>query len=300
MVNFANEQDQGKPMANKPRKWWIAGLFSLIRPGLGQIYNGQASKGLTVLLLFPLLLSVAPLALDAGNIVLSFLSIVAIGIGFFVYAISDAIITARRLRIEYALRKFNKTIVYIGIIATFLIAEHWLFGSLSPEYIKQNYIQAYRIPSASMKPTLLVGDRILVDRRPAARTPKRGDLIVFEYPVDPKKDFIKRIVAVGGDTVLIKDKELFVNGTLQIEPYVIHDDSRTLTAAQSPRDNFGPVTVPNGSFFVMGDNRDLSYDSQFWGFVEQSRVKGIARGIYWSRDNDKGVIRFDRIGYKIE
>jgi signal peptidase I len=287
-------------MANKPRKWWIAGLFSLIRPGLGQIYNGQACKGLTLLLLSPLLVSVAPLALDAGNVVLAFLSIVAVGIGFFVYAISDAIMTARRLRVEYALHKFNKAIVYIGIIATFFIAEHWLFGSLSPKYIKQNYIQAYRIPSASMTPTLLVGDRILVDRRPAARTPKRGDLIVFEYPVDPKKDFIKRIVAVGGDTVLIKDKGLFVNGTLQMEPYVIHDDSRILSAAQSPRDNFGPVDVPNGSFFVMGDNRDHSYDSQFWGFVEQSRIKGIAKGIYWSRDNDKGVIRFDRIGCKIE
>jgi len=299
-VKFTNEQDQSNPMANKPRKWWIAGLFTLIRPGLGQIYNGQARKGITVLLLFPLLLLVAPLALDASNVILSFLSIIAIGIGFFVYAISDAIITARRLSIEYAPHKFNKTIVYIGIIVTFLIAEHWIFGIISPEYIKQNYLQAYKIPSASMLPTLLVGDCILVDRRPAARNPKRGDLIVFEYPVDPRKDFIKRIVAVGGDTILIKDKELFVNGTLLIEPYVIHDDTRTLTAAQSPRDNFGPVNVPNGSFFVMGDNRDHSYDSQFWGFVEQSRIKGIAKGIYWSRDNDKGVIRFDRIGYKIE
>lgn len=299
-MKFTNEQDQSNPMANKPRKWWIAGLFTLIRPGLGQIYNGQARKGITVLLLFPLLLLVAPLALDASNVILSFLSIIAIGIGFFVYAISDAIITARRLSIEYAPHKFNKTIVYIGIIVTFLIAEHWIFGIISPEYIKQNYLQAYKIPSASMLPTLLVGDCILVDRRPAARNPKRGDLIVFEYPVDPRKDFIKRIVAVGGDTILIKDKELFVNGTLLIEPYVIHDDTRTLTAAQSPRDNFGPVNVPNGSFFVMGDNRDHSYDSQFWGFVEQSRIKGIAKGIYWSRDNDKGVIRFDRIGYKIE
>jgi len=105
---------------------------------------------------------------------------------------------------------------------------------------------------------------------------------------------------VGGDTVLIKDKGLFVNDSLQIEPYAIHEDTTIFTAAQSPRDNFGPVNVPNASFFVMGDNRDHSYDSQFWGFVEQSRIKGIAKGIYWSRDNDKGVIRFDRIGYKIK
>jgi signal peptidase I len=299
-VKSASEQDQTKPVGNKPRRWWTAGLLSLIRPGLGQIYNGQARKGLTLLLLSPLLVLVASLVLDADNVVLAFMFIIAIGICWYVYAIFDAVITAWRLRVEYVPHKFNKAIVYAGTIAAFLIAEHWLFGSLSPQYIKQNYLQAYRIPSTSMKPTLLAGDYILVDRRPAARTPKRGDLVVFEYPVDPKKDFIKRIVAVGGDTVLIKDKGLFVNDSLQIEPYAIHEDTTIFTAAQSPRDNFGPVNVPNASFFVMGDNRDHSYDSQFWGFVEQSRIKGIAKGIYWSRDNDKGVIRFDRIGYKIK
>lgn len=267
---------------------------------VGQIYNGQACKGVTIFFFYPLLFLAVFLSLHASNIVLSLLSVITIWIGYFLYAFVDAIITARRRRFEYVLHKYNRVIIYVGIIATFFVVEYWFLGYPSSEYIKQNCVQAYKIPSASMKPTLLVGDHILVDRRPSARNPKHGDLIVFEYPVNPKVDFVKRIVAVGGDTVLIRDKELFVNGKSVIEPYVIHADTKTLTAAQSPRDNFGPVTVPNDSFFVMGDNRDLSNDSQYWGFVERFRIKGIAKGIYWSLDDENRVIRFGRIGNKIQ
>jgi signal peptidase I len=289
-------------MTNKPRKWWIAGLLSLINPGLGQIYNGQGRKGVIILALSFLSLPVIMLCLDHGNVVLCLVLFAVLGLSYYCYAIADAIIVARRLRLEYILKKYNRAIVYIGIIIAVALVNSSLFASgISPsEYIKKNYIQAFKIPAGSMKPTIVVGDQILVDRRPTAQDPKPGDVIVFEYPVDPAKDFIKRVIAVGGDTVEIRDKELLINGEPKAEPYVIHSDTKTIPAKVSPRDNFGPVTVPKGSFFVIGDNRDESYDSRFWGFVEQARVKGTAKIVYWSWDSDAASIRWNRIGTKIQ
>jgi signal peptidase I len=133
-------------------------------------------------------------------------------------------------------------------------------------------------------------------RMPGLRKPHRGDIIVFKYPEDPKRDFIKRVIGVGGDVIESRDKEIYVNGTKLSEPYVQHVDSDVKPRDMDRRDNFGPVTVPEGKVFVMGDNRDQSYDSRFWGFVDLSLVKGNAIIIYWSWDNDKTWVRFNRIG----
>ena len=140
-----------------------------------------------------------------------------------------------------------------------------------------------------MIPTLQIGDHILVNkfllgspvdvpftnihlfRMPGLRKPQRGDIIVFKYPEDPTRDFIKRVIGVEGDVIESKDKTLFVNGSKLIESYVQHVDSFIKPADMDRRDNFGPVTVPKDSVFVMGDNRDQSYDSRFWGFVDLSR-----------------------------
>lgn len=180
--------------------------------------------------------------------------------------------------------------------------------------IRTFVIQAFKIPSGSMIPTLLIGDHLLVNkfmlgtpvdipftnihlfRMPGLRKPQRGDIIVFKYPEDPTRDFIKRVVGVGGDVIESKDKTLFVNGRKLVEQYVQHVDSFIKPASMDGRDNFGPVTVPKGSVFAMGDNRDQSYDSRFWGFVDLSMIKGKAIIIYWSWDSDKTWVRFNRIG----
>ena len=284
-------------MTNKPRKWWIAGLLSLIEPGLGQIYNGQARKGITILVLCLLLSPLMLLCLHAGNIVFTFLFLIIVTIGYYACAIVDAIVAARKLRVEYTLKKYNKVIVYIGIFVAVIIINTVLFGGSPVEYVRQNHVQAFRIPASSMEPALMNGDYILVDRRPSERNPKHGDLIVFAYPRDPEKDFVKRVVALGGETVLIRDKQLLIDGKLQSEPYAFYDDPNILSA--TPRDNFGPVTVPSGSFFVLGDNRDHSYDGRFWGFVEQGAIKGIVKGIYWSWDGYRQAVRWDRIGTRM-
>jgi signal peptidase I len=180
--------------------------------------------------------------------------------------------------------------------------------------IRTFVIQAFKIPSGSMIPTLLVGDHILVNKfllgtpvdipftnitlfkMPGLRKPRRGDIIVFKYPEDPKRDFIKRVVGVGGDVVMSKDKAVYVNGRKLVEPYAQHVDEDIKPGQFDRRDNFGPVVVPQGSVFVMGDNRDQSYDSRFWGFVDGSEIKGNAVIIYWSWDGEKTWVRFGRIG----
>ncbi|MFO7750764.1 MAG: signal peptidase I [Desulfobacteraceae bacterium] len=183
-------------------------------------------------------------------------------------------------------------------------------------FIRTFIVQAFKIPSGSMKNTLLIGDHILVNKfiygvkipftgEPGTAgnilvpvsEPERGDIIVFRYPEDRDKDFIKRVVGIEGDTVQVRDKELYINGELQEdEPYAIHKDSRIIPGQFSARDNFGPVTVPEDKLFVMGDNRDNSHDSRFWGFVDLEAVKGKAFIIYWSWNKESFGVRWDRTG----
>ncbi len=176
-------------------------------------------------------------------------------------------------------------------------------------FIRTFIIQAFKIPSGSMEPTLLVGDHILVNkfiygvRLPYIRvklipvsTPSRGDIIVFKYPVNPDMDFIKRVVGLPGDTIEIKNKRVFINGKLWRNDPGVHGDLNIIPRQLSKRDNFGPVTVPEGSYFVMGDNRDNSLDSRFWGFVPDSDIEGKAFIIYWSWDHDSFSVRWNRLG----
>ena len=176
-------------------------------------------------------------------------------------------------------------------------------------FIRTFVVQAFKIPSGSMKQTLQIGDHILVNkfiygvRIPYLRKsiiplkkPQRGDIIVFKYPVDPHKDFIKRVIGIPGDEIEIRDKKLYVNQKQVNDDYGVYTDSRILSASVRPRDNFGPVTVPAQSLFVMGDNRDESFDSRFWGFVDYKALNGKAFIIYWSWDKENFGVRWDRLG----
>jgi signal peptidase I len=176
-------------------------------------------------------------------------------------------------------------------------------------FIRTFFVQAFKIPSGSMKQTLQIGDHILVNkfiygvRIPYLRKsiiplkkPQRGDIIVFKYPVDPHKDFIKRVIGIPGDEIEIRNKKLYVNQKQVNHDYGVYTDSRILSASVRPRDNFGPVTVPEQSLFVMGDNRDESFDSRFWGFVDYEALNGKAFIIYWSWDKENFGVRWNRLG----
>ena len=182
-------------------------------------------------------------------------------------------------------------------------------------------IQAFKIPSSSMEDTLLIGDHIFVNkfvygyhvpftkgRVLAFHAPERGDIIVFVFPEDTSKDFIKRVVGVPGDTIEIRRKRVYVNGRLLEEKYVRYADGDAVDGFARSRDNLPPVKVPPGKLFVMGDNRDRSYDSRFWGFVDLDAVIGKAMFIYFSVDWNRGIswtevwrypdlVRWSRIGH---
>lgn len=192
-------------------------------------------------------------------------------------------------------------------------AESIIIAVLLALVIRTFVVQAFKIPSGSMEDTLAIGDHILVnkfiygtkipftDKRVlTVRDPKRGDVVVFEYPEDPSKDFIKRVVGLPGDVVEGRDKKVYVNGKPYENPHEVHKEKEVIPKAQNPRDNFGPVTVPAGSYFMMGDNRDRSYDSRFWGFVTNDKLKGLAFIKYWSWDSEKFRVRFGSIGRLID
>ena len=194
--------------------------------------------------------------------------------------------------------------------------------------IRTFVVEPFKIPSGSMENTLLIGDHLLVNkfiygteipfthkRLLILRKPERGDVIVFTFPPDAsrpfwaQRDFIKRVIGLPGDTVEVRDKQVYINGRTYRTPQAIYRDpnrvlgdspecmeEKTFPRSEFCRDYMPPVKVPPGKYFVMGDNRDLSFDSRFWGFVDQWEIKGPAFILYWSWDGKDDSVRWNRIG----
>jgi len=188
-----------------------------------------------------------------------------------------------------------------------------LFIILTAFLLRFLVIQSYRSSTRTMEDTLSVGDYFLVNkfvygrsipftdiRFFTVRAPRRGDVIVFAYPEDPGKDFVMRVVGIPGDEVEGIDKKVSVNGQLSRYPRVSHKEPDVIPGVQNPRDTFGPVKVPADSLFVMGDNRDRSYDSRFWGCVPSDRVKGQVFFTYWSWDPEDRRVRWGRVGKPVD
>jgi signal peptidase I len=188
-------------------------------------------------------------------------------------------------------------------------AEAIIMALILALFIRTFIVQAFKIPSGSMIPTLEIGDHILVNklsyglRMPFLERyllqyshPRRGDVVVFIYPEDRSKDFIKRVIAVGGDTVELRDKKIFINGKQIEDPHGHFAGYDPLAGGVGSGDDYGPKTVPQNHIFVMGDNRDRSYDSRFWGFVDLNDVRGKAFLIYWSWDGTDRWVRWERLG----
>jgi signal peptidase I len=172
-------------------------------------------------------------------------------------------------------------------------------------FIRTFVVQAFKIPTGSMEENLLIGDHLLVNKfvyGPTA-TPledrvlpigdiSRGDVIVFKYPVEPDRDFIKRVIGLPGETVEVRDRKVYINGAPIDEPYVHYllpassSDYHEVTS-YDVRDRYGPVMVPADHYFMMGDNRDNSLDSRYWGFLPRELVKGKALVIYWSYESER-------------
>jgi signal peptidase I len=170
-------------------------------------------------------------------------------------------------------------------------------------FVRTWVVQAFKIPTGSMENNLLIGDHLLVNKfvfGPTAssvermllpvRDPRRGDVVVFKYPHEPDRDFIKRVIGLPGETLELRSKKVYVNGQALDEPYVHFlepaSDAQEVTSSDV-RERYGPVRVPGGHYFVMGDNRDNSQDSRYWGFLPRDFIKGRALLIYWSYESGR-------------
>jgi len=186
-------------------------------------------------------------------------------------------------------------------------------------FVRTFVFENFKIPTGSMEDNLLVGDHLVVnkcifghgslgilDAVMPQRLPRRGDVVVFKFPEKPRRDFIKRCIGIAGDTIEIRRKKLYLNGVLQNESYVVHKDSNTwgpsegVPARLRIRDNFGPYTVPPNSIFCLGDNRDNSLDSRYWGPVPLDHVKGRALLIYWSYEAKRNDWKWQGLGHRLK
>jgi signal peptidase I len=188
-------------------------------------------------------------------------------------------------------------------------AEAILMALVLALFIRTFIVQAFKIPSGSMIPTLQIGDHILVNklsyglRMPFLERylleydrPDRGDVVVFIFPEDRSKDFIKRVIGVAGDTVEIRAKKVYINGKVAADAHAHFAGYDPQAGPAGSGDDYGPKVVPENHVFVMGDNRDRSYDSRFWGFVNLNDVRGKAFLIYWSWDGEDRWVRWERLG----
>lgn len=271
----------------KYRSKWVAAILSILAPwGVAQVYNGQPLKAL---LFFSIQLSVILVMVFTGVgasfygcIVLAIVALVILGVSFV-----DALKNAGR---DIQLQWYNRWYLYALYYVVVLIAVN--NGKL--------VVEAFRMPAASMVPTLMSGDRFIVDKHLTARTElARGDIIVFLYPVDKAKTFVKRLVGLPGDRVRTEGTELYINGE-KIQHSIIKVEGDVTVMSEELNHHHYTVqympyrsypdqeyVVPEGQLFVMGDNRDNSTDGREWGFLPMEDVLGEAAYIYWSPDHSR-------------
>jgi signal peptidase I len=193
--------------------------------------------------------------------------------------------------------KFNTTVtkaIFIHIICI-------IFAAIIAVSYKSFVCQAYKIPAGSNIPTVLIGDHILVNK-PVYRfaSPERGDFVIFKSPKNENTEYLKRVIALPNEQIEIRNKKIFINGQPINEEYIVNTDNEVNTRDISPRDNLGPITVSEDSYFLLGDNRDNSFDSRFFGSINIKKIKGKADIIYFSYNKETKTIRTDRIGLNIE
>ena len=272
------------------RRPWLAALLSLIVMGLGHVYNGELGRGarlvvwqLTAVVIGVMAWSVATAVVHSGPPIVFLL----IGFGASPLLYTAGVIGAwRAARVLGDAPTPRRSWAACGLYALVATGAALLLTFL----VRSLFAQAYRIPAGSMISTLAIGDHFMANkliygatvrnpgtravlfRLPALRQPAAGDVVVFIFPKDRDKDFVKRIVAVAGETVELRGTSLLVDGQERVEPYARYEGGR--------QSDFGPFRVPDGHVFVLGDNRNQSYDSRFWGAVPIGDLLGRAEVIY--------------------
>ncbi|MFH1374361.1 MAG: signal peptidase I [bacterium] len=280
------------------RMAWLAALLTVCLPGLGHHYCGRTRRGIVAWVLVVVIANAcfaALLFVDAAplNVILP----LVLGLAAGVAVVVDSVKTAKAVDTSFRSTKYHRWYVYIVIIAAWII--------LGPRLVPMfGTYESFKVPSTAMENTVLAGDYFLADMsayRSAA--PQRNDVVVFIYPVDGVTKYVKRCVALPGDTVEVRDKVVLVNGNRFEDPAQVKYIDTTADGGpviqprragkQDSRDNFGPFVVPRDCYFMMGDNRDNSYDSRYWGAVHRDLILGKAVRITWSQT-------FDRVGMSVK
>jgi signal peptidase I len=294
------------------RQPWAAVAFSFIMPGLGHIYSGRIAKAIVLMFLISICYPFMIFALAAEH---SSFRLLIIGIAIAaasiiqLVAIIDSYYAAKLAKSDYTLKDYNRWYVYILLLLTATAGNASIGNAF---YFKEKFAEAFYVPSWSMYPAIHNGDRILVNKMVYKNTdPQKGNVVVFLNPDNRKINFIKRVVAVAGDTVEIKNSELYINGKkLELRKvaesasgttpsllqgdtfYEINGDAQYKIfigeqqngGTEAPKD-FGPITIPKHEVFVLGDNRNFSYDSRNFGSIPIVGIKGKVTYLYWPAKN---------------
>jgi len=311
---------EDKKIKFKERKPLFALALSLFLVGLGQVYNGKLRKGIllfSISIVFPFLLfQLSVVGPDKMLIFFLLLSLIA-SLGIYIWAAVDAWKQAKRMGKNYTLKFYNKLYVYILLIILLNLFSYIPIVNWQKICF---FASPYRMPTGGMMPSILPGDFIMTDRRIDHSAEnhglQRGKLVIFKYPNDKKKHFIKRVIGLPGDEIEFKGLELYVNGEKRTDQEVSYPEGmrdeniKKGTTAFYEKGDLGIyvvfyiegtarkdliVTVPEGCCFVLGDNRDNSFDSRHWGMVPLNDVVASVKQVYFSVDPEGGV-RWGRIG----
>ena len=295
-AGVADEKSQPLEMqdGSSGRRPALAVIANLLLPPLGHLYVGAARRGLLIWVASRAVASAVPLLLlflAPGRA--SILGMTVILVAATLVLPIDAFVLARRAKFSYRLRPYNRWYAYLAVAVLVGVTGEMLRQALRMQ------VQGFRIPSSAMTPTLLEGDFFYIDKTVYRRQkPHRGDIVVFPFPQDPTKDFVKRVIGLPDEVIEIRNKEVLVDGAVLNEPYAVYSDPAIRPAGYDPRDNFGPYKIRPRELFVMGDNRDDSNDSRYWGALSTGSIKGRALVIYWSWDGARAAVRWNRIGMR--
>ena len=291
----------------RSRKMWVAIVLHILITGLGQYYNGKFKRAVVFFLLSGFIFTFSIIIIYySENFFVLVSGLIAASL-FWIYVLIDTAKVTKHNKLSYIPSKYNDSWQkYAGMIIT-MAAISILLGHINDML----WVESYKMPSSSMENTLLVGD-YLISKKYSYDQIENDDLVIFKYPLDPEISYIKRCVAKAGQTIEIIDKKLYVDGAFVPLPENCKRKNSTIIPGNNHsrwgigiRDNMPLLEIPDGNLFVLGDNRDNSSDSRFWGFVDEKHVIGKAMFIHFSWNPDKNIsffnrIRWARIGLKLE